>query len=376
MKLFHTSDWHLGRMLYGRSLLEDQRWFLRQVFLPAVERECPRCVIIAGDVYDRQIAPVEAIALFDETLSRLMELGAQVCVIAGNHDGAGRMALLKSALRHSGVFFATALEDAFSPVVIEEQGQKVQLFLLPYFDTAQAREFLGEESLRGEGPCTLALLEKMKPLFLPGAAHVLVSHCFAAGSQTSDSESTLFVGGSGQVPTAAFDPFDYAALGHLHGPQKAGAKGRYSGSPLKYSVDEEHQKKGYVQLEWDGREMASQFVPCGALRDVRRVKGLFQELLAAGEQSPCQDYVELVLEDKSPVMLAAERLRPFYPNLLAVSNPWMAATATGERAAKLQGQDEATVFASFLKEVCQLEATPEDLALFQEVLKGLREEET
>ena len=107
MKLFHTSDWHLGRMLYGRSLLEDQRWFLRQVFLPAVERERPCCVLIAGDVYDRQIAPVEAIALFDETLSQLLELGTKVCVIAGNHDGPGRMALLKNALRHSGVYFAT-----------------------------------------------------------------------------------------------------------------------------------------------------------------------------------------------------------------------------------------------------------------------------
>ena len=103
MKLFHTSDWHLGRMLYGRSLLEDQRWFLRQVFLPAVERERPCCVLIAGDVYDRQIAPVEAIALFDETLSQLLKLGTKVCVIAGNLDGHGRMALLKNALRHSGV---------------------------------------------------------------------------------------------------------------------------------------------------------------------------------------------------------------------------------------------------------------------------------
>ena len=122
MKLFHTSDWHLGRMLYGRSLLEDQRWFLQQVFLPAVERERPACVLIAGDVYDRQIAPVEAIQLFDETLAKLLELGTTVCVISGNHDGAGRMALLKSALRRSGAIFATTLEDAFSPVELRKTG--------------------------------------------------------------------------------------------------------------------------------------------------------------------------------------------------------------------------------------------------------------
>ena len=188
-----------GAMLFGRSLLEDQRWFLNQVFLPAVERERPACVIIAGDIYDRQIAPVEAIRLFDEALARLMELGTKVCVIAGNHDGAGRMALLKTALARSGVYFATELADAFSPVTIEEDGISLQLFPLPYFDAAQAREFLGDGTLRGEGLCMKALLDRMIPLFQPGAGHVLVSHCFAAGAQTSDSESTLFVGGSAQV---------------------------------------------------------------------------------------------------------------------------------------------------------------------------------
>ncbi len=374
MKLFHTSDWHLGRMLYGRSLLEDQRWFLQEVFLPAVERERPACVILAGDVYDRQIAPPEAIRLFDATLARLVELRVKVCIISGNHDGADRMALLKGALRQSGVYFATALEDAFSPVVLEEQGEILQLFLLPYFDTSQAREYLGDDSLRGEGACFRALVEKLRPLFLPGAGHLLVSHCFVAGSQTSDSESTLFVGGSGQVPPSLFDPFDYVALGHLHGPQKAGDRGRYSGSPLKYSVDEARQKKGFISLEWTGHEMLQEFVPVTPLRQVRRVTGLFQTLLEAGKQSPCEDYLELVLEDTSPVMLAAERLRPYYPNLLAVSNPWMASGVTGERASRLKGQDEATVFSSFLREVCQLEPSPQDEALFQEILTGLRKE--
>ena len=213
MKLFHTSDWHLGRMLYGRSLLQDQQWFLEQVFLPAVERERPACVLIAGDIYDRQIAPTEAIRLFDATLSRLMSLGTKVCVISGNHDGAGRMALLKQALRRSGVYFATELSHALTPVLLEEGGERLQLFLLPYFDTAQAREFLGDGSLRGEGPCMERLLEQLLPLFDPEAGHVLLSHCFAAGAQTSDSESTLFVGGSGQVPPSLFDPFDYPEPG-------------------------------------------------------------------------------------------------------------------------------------------------------------------
>lgn len=369
MLLFHTSDWHLGRMLYGKSLLEDQRWFLEECFLPAAERERPACVLLAGDVYDRQVAPPEAIRLFDRALSRLVELGVQVFIISGNHDGAQRMALLKGALRASGVYFATELADTLEPVMIEQGGQKVQVFLLPYFDCPQARAFLGDDSLRGEAACMEKLLERLLPLFQPGACHVLVSHCFCAGAKTCDSESGLFVGGSGQIPPALFNAFDYVALGHLHGPQKAGEKARYSGSPLKYSIDEAGQKKGFLALRWDGARMEAERREITPLRDVARVEGLFADLLARGGQAPCQDYVEISLTDTAPVLQAAERLRPFYPNLLAVRNRWALEGAAGRRAAGLRGADEPAVFSAFLREVCRIEPEEEDLALFREILK-------
>lgn len=372
MRIFHTSDWHLGRMLYGRSLLADQRHFLENSFLPAVEREKPACVVLAGDVYDRQVAPPEAIALFDRTLSRLVELGTKVLIISGNHDGAQRMALLKGALRKSGVYFATALEDMLSPVLVEEGGLWAQFFLLPYFDCPQAREFLGDESPRGEAACMEKLLERLYPLFEPGAAHVLVCHCFCAGSFSSDSESGAFVGGSGQIPASLFEKFDYTALGHLHGPQRAGEKARYSGSPLKYSLDESRQKKGFVALGWDGAAFTAEHREVTPLRDVREISGLFAGLLAAGEAAACEDYVELRLEDESPVLLAAERLRPFYPNLLAVRNQWALEGAAGQRAAQLQGADEAAVFSAFLREVCGITPDEEDMALFREILREVR----
>lgn len=370
MKLFHTSDWHLGRMLGGRSLLEDQRWFLEQAFLPAVQRERPACVLLCGDIYDRQIAPPEAIRLFDSTLTALTELHCKVCAISGNHDSADRIAILKGVLRGSGIYFSTELKDAFSPVLLEENGEKVQLFSLPYFDTAQARDFLGDESLRGEGACVQQLVARMTPLFEPGAAHVLLAHCFAAGSSVSDSESGLFVGGVGEVAPKLFEAFDYVALGHLHGPQKAGEKGFYSGSPLKYSVDEEHQKKGYRVLDWNGTQLSSATVEVQPLRDVRKISGALDELLERDE--PCEDYVELTLTDKAPILHAAERLRAKYPNLLTVSNPWMASGGGSARARQLRDKDEAAIFSAFLKEVCGEEADAEDLAVFREVLEEVR----
>ena len=371
MRIFHTSDWHLGRMLYGRSLLRDQRWFLENALLPAVKREKPAALLLCGDVYDRPVAPPEAIALLDETLSQLMELGVKVLVISGNHDGAGRMALLKGALRKSGVYFCTALEDFLRPVLIEEEGLKVQVFPLPFFDPPAAQAFLGDETLRGEAVCMEKLIERALPLFAPGAAHVLMAHCFCAGASVSDSESGSYVGGSGQVPPALFDAFDYAALGHLHGPQRAGEKARYSGTPLKYSLDEAGQKKGFLSLNWDGESFSIEHRETAPPRDVRKLSGLFHELLRAGEESPCEDYVELELTDKAPVLLASERLRPFYPNLLAVRSQWLTATA-GERARKLQGAGEDAVFEAFFREVSGEAPEEEDLRLFREVLGEVR----
>jgi exonuclease SbcD len=369
LKLFHTSDWHLGRMLYGRSLIEDQTYFLEQVFLPAVTKEKPDCIILAGDLYDRQIAPPEAIRLFDATLQRLVESGCKIAMITGNHDGQDRIAILKEFLKKSGVYLSTTLADAFSPMVLEKGEEKIQLFLLPYFDPAEAREYFQDPSIRGEEMAMQRVIDAMKQLFLPGHLHFLVSHCFAAGSSTCDSESTMFVGGSGSVPTDLFSPFDYVALGHLHGPQKAGETGRYAGSPLKYSIDEEKQKKSFVMLETEQNQVSQTLVPIIPLRDVRRIRGTMEQLLKQGAEQSTEDYVEIVLEDKKPVFMAAQQLRDYYPNLLSVVNNWVVSDAGTTRNIGHQKQDETTVFTSFLSEICNLEVTEEDTALFQQILE-------
>ncbi len=106
--------------------------------------------------------------------------------------------------------------------------------------------------------------------------------------------------------------------------------------------------------------------------DVRKIEGPFAGLLAQGEACPCEDYVELCLTDKSPVLLASQRLRPFYPNLLAVRNQWALEGAAGKRALSLQGAREDAVFAAFFQEVCGTAPEEADMALFQEVWKEVR----
>ena len=366
MLIYHTSDWHLGRMLYGRSLLSDQEHFLYNVLLPAIERERPAALIIAGDIYDRQVASIEAIQLFDAVLDRLISLGCKVFAISGNHDGAGRMAIMKSALRRSGVYIATTMDEALTPVTLSHDGESVQLTLLPYSDPSAVRDFLSDNSLRGETACMGAILDQIRPSLDQRLPQILVAHCFAAGASVSDSES-VFVGGSGQVSPGVFEGFDYVALGHLHGPQPAGENARYSGSPLKYSVSEADQRKCFLSLEISGGRIDCQEIGIPPLRDVRRIKGSFEELMSGSSE----DYVELDLTDRDPVLLCAQRLRPRYPNLLCVTSSWTL-KAAGERSGRLAGRDSQAVFTAFMKDVCGLDTEEADLELFREIWKEVQ----
>ena len=375
MKFIHTSDWHLGRMLYGRSLLPDQEHFIENTLLPLVDREQPDGVILAGDIYDRSVAPAAAIRLFDRTVEALAQRGVPLIAIAGNHDGADRLAVGAQLLRKNGVVIAARPQDAFSPYVLEKAGETVQLFTLPWLDAPSARQLLGEEGqgLRTWGQCAQAIVDKMAGMFLPGAAHVLVSHCFVAGSILSDSESTVFVGGSDQTPADIFAPFDYVALGHLHAPQRAGEKGRYSGSPLWYSVDEEKHKKSLSIIEVRPGGFSLGEEPVVPLRRVRRISGKFQELLEAGEVSPSEDLVDITLTDEGPVYLPAKQLRPYYPNLLSIHSQWMIRRQEESeiQAADARRVSRTEVLSRFLQDVCDTEMTPEDEALFAETLRQL-----
>lgn len=381
MKLLHTSDWHLGRMIYGHSLLQDQEYFIKQVFLPAAEAERPACIILAGDIFDRQIAPVEAIRLFDYVISEIHKLRIPLAVIAGNHDGADRIAIGAELLRDSGIAIAARLEDAFTPLEVEQNGEKADLYLLPYCEPAAVRQFLHNDDIHGFHEAYDAILNEIKKTFRPDVLHILVAHCFVAGGVLSDSESPIYVGGSGEVNPSVFEGFDYVALGHLHAPQKTGGNGRYSGSPLKYSFDEERQRKSLTLLNINQAECRVDELPIAPLHDMRTVSGTMEELLAQGKQKICEDYLFIRVTDSTPIYMPAEQLRPFYPNLLAVNCDWLNPTAAAGEDAALRDQmrhhkvDELAVFEQFMKQVCGSDADEDDRTLFLQTLNEIKNQE-
>ncbi|HEX2938774.1 MAG TPA: exonuclease SbcCD subunit D [Ruminiclostridium sp.] len=379
MKILHTSDWHLGKTVMGCQMLPEQEHFIDNVFLPAVDAERPDAIIIAGDIFDRQVPPVEAVRLFSRAISEICAVrGIKTAVISGNHDGAERLAVYSDLLKSQGLFISAKPFDT-EPVLIKGGETNVYIHLLPYFDTAVARDILRRDDIRGQNAAFKAVLEKMKPI--EGAMNILVSHCFAAGGKTCESESPLSVGGSDEVDPSLFGGFDYVALGHLHGPQRTGANGAYSGSPLKYSFDEEKQKKSIAVLELGGDAVERRLIPIQPLHDMRTITGSIKELIDASENdSKSDDFIYANLTDTRPVFEPMALLREHYPNILGLHPGWLNMTAAEGCRDNLKqgirtGAGDRLLFEEFLRQVCGAEPQEDELALFDELMEKAGEEE-
>lgn len=306
MKIVHTADWHLGKSLNDYSLLSDQEFYFN-AFVSDLRRDPPDVVVLAGDIYDRSVPGADAVALFDQLLHRLIqELHLQVLVIAGNHDSPERLQFGRQLLAPSGLHIA-----AKEPVVvtlIDALGE-VDFHLIPYFSLHRLRAHFGENPPQTLQEGWERLLAEQQAGFVPNRRNVLVAHGFFAFGSESAAEET--VGGSELVSIGAHG-FDCVLLGHLHGACSAGLRARYSGSPLKYSVDEADQHKSYERILLEQQvTLSCQELP--PLRDLRVLSGSFAELLAA---PPSDDYLSLHLTDEQPVPDAALQLKAIYPHLL------------------------------------------------------------
>jgi len=185
---------------------------------------------------------------------------------------------------------------------------------------------------------------------------VLVAHAFIAGCRESESERALTVGGSGAVGASLFEAFDYVALGHLHEPQvTASARVRYAGSLLKYSFNEASQRKSVTLVDIDGSgAMTVEEVALPIKRDVRQVRGHFEEILALSPDVALADaYVEVVLTDTEPVLSPLVKLKPVFPNVLSIKREVAERSVAGltVNGVGVKTRDALDLFAEFFEDV-------------------------
>ncbi|WP_336784667.1 exonuclease SbcCD subunit D [Paenibacillus sp. MMO-177] len=385
MKFFHTADWHLGKLVQGVYMTEDQRYVLEQ-FVSAVELERPDAVIIAGDLYDRAIPPTEAVDLLDELLERIVVgLDTPVLAISGNHDSPDRIDFGTAMMESRGLHIAGRLRTEHKPVVLKDAFGEVHVHLVPYADPAQVRITFEDESIRTHDEAMRAITGRIASQMDPAARHIVVGHAFvtatgAAEPNTSDSERPLSIGGAEHVRADYFAPFHYTALGHLHQAHFVGSeKIRYAGSPLKYSISEEHHNKGYLVVEMDADgNVAIEKRELKPLRDMRRIAGPIEEI----ETHPVnEDYVFVTLLNDNPVLFPMEKVRTVYPNALHVERRVTTVRGNGENgdvpemAVRRSEADPVSLFESFYLEVKGVALDEPKKRLFADTYGGLLREE-
>jgi len=376
MRFLHTSDWHLGRILHGRSLIEDQAHVLDR-FVDLVRDARPDAVLIAGDVYDRAVPPAEAVELLDDTLSRIvLGQGVPVLVIAGNHDSPERLGFGARLLAERGLTIVGRV-DAPRAVAFEDDWGRVVVHPLPYAEPALVRDAFGDDVADHEAALA-ALLGRVRAAHPAGVRSVVMAHAFVAGGAESDSERPLSVGGSAVVDAGLFDGFDYVALGHLHRPQRVGADHvRYAGSLLKYSTSEAGHAKSVslVELRAPGERTVEE-IALAPLRDLRVLTGSLDALIASAATDPArEDYVFARLTDRGALLDPMARLREAWPNALGCERTVLSVAGDGAGArGRARELDTRALFGDFFREVTGEALDDAQTAALDEVLEELARE--
>lgn len=316
MKLIHLSDFHLGKRVNDFPMLEDQAYILDRI-LEIIGSEQPDAVLIAGDVYDKTVPSAEAVALLDDFLVKLADRSLPVLLISGNHDSPERLAFANRLMEGRGVYIAPVYHGQVAPVTLEDAHGPVDFWLLPFLKPAHLRRFFPEDGVESYTDAVACAIRHM-PID-PTRRNVLVIHQFVTGAERCESEE-VSVGGADNVDTSVFAPFDYVALGHIHGPQNVnGTRVRYCGTPLKYSFSEVRHQKSLTVVELGEKgALDVRTVPLTPKRDMVELRGSFIQLTSPDFYGEVERdaYVRVVLTDENDVYEAMGKLRLIYPNLM------------------------------------------------------------
>ncbi len=379
IKILHTSDWHLGKSVCGKSMIYDQKYFLEKFLVDIIKKEKPNVMVVAGDVFDKKFAPVDAIELFNRFITRMYkEFKINVVIVSGNHDSPERLSVASEILRDSGVFISSCISDLYRPIDVKDDVSNIKIYVLPYFDLLDAKVMFKEANIKTYNDAYKVIINSISDKLKASDFNVLVTHCFVAGSEFSDDEETICIGGSEEVRSSLFSSFDYVALGHLHTPQKVEDNIRYSGSPLSYSFNDKTFNKSITIIEVDKNTSKIKSIPITPLHNFKVIKGLFCDVIDKAKRNPLDDYIYIILEDKVPIYMPMEQLRVYYPNLIMLSNDSILDVCEQNKVIKdfILGKEsnDRAIFEDFLSNICGIKNCKEDLKVFEE-LNGLIKEE-
>ena len=326
MKVLHVSDLHIGKRVNGISMLDDQRYILRQI-LDIAEKRQVSVLLIAGDVYDKASPSAEAVTVFDAFLTDAVAAGLRVLAIPGNHDSAERIAYAQGLLEKQGVCLPPVYAGEVERVELEDEHGPVEFWLLPFLKPGDVRRFFPDEEIGDDYSAALRAVLGACDID-QGKRNVVLSHQLvtAYGTAPDRADDEIKLGGMDNVDVSVYDAFDYVALGHVHRPQRVGRDTvRYSGSPLKYSFSEARYDKSAALIELGekkpgddvGECVSFELIPLVPLHDVREVRGTLADVLAMGTaHDASQDYLHITLSDEHPQLDAMAKIHEVFPNAM------------------------------------------------------------
>ncbi len=372
MRLLHTSDWHLGRSFHGEGLLDAQADYVDHLVETVVQQRVD-AVLVAGDVYDRALPSVDAVALADEAFHRLAATGARVVVTSGNHDSARRLGFNARLVDLAGVHLRTSLDRVGEPVLLEDRHGPVAVHGLPYLDPDVARVAWDLPTRSHEAALGHALRRVRADLAArpAGTRSVVLAHAFVTGGEPSDSERDIAVGGVSSVAAELFADLDYVALGHLHGRATLSEAVRYSGSPIAYSFSEARHRKGSWLVELGAGGVGSvDFVDAPVARSLARLEGTLEEMLVDPRHAAHEAaWVQATLTDRVRPARAMERLRARFPHALALRFAPEGGEPSTRRPVPVEGRSAHAVALDFVDHVRGEPAGEEESALLREAFE-------
>ncbi len=321
MRLFHLGDLHIGKVVNGFSMIEDQIFVLNQV-KDYIREYKPDALILAGDIYDRSVPPSKAISLFNDFLSDvLIKLNTPILAIAGNHDGADLIGFGSDIFEKCGLYIEGNFSRDIKKIVLKDEYGNVNFYLVPFADYAVVRDELDNKDIKSLNDAMKSIIDLINKDINQDERNILITHAYVTGGEnpeTSDSEKMLVIGGKEYVESSLFENFDYVALGHLHRVQRIGSdKIRYSGSLLKYSFSEENYNKSVTMIDINqNKDILCKLLPLHPIRDMKTLEGKLEDLLENVDEDIKNDYIRVILTDDGELIEPMARLRQVYPNIM------------------------------------------------------------
>lgn len=385
MKIFHTGDWHIGKLVNGFYMTEDQEFIMEQLY-EEIKNEKPDAVIIAGDLYDRSVPPVQAIELLNQVLGKIIRnLKTPIIALAGNHDSNERIDFASELLRESGLYIKGTLKRQVEKITLQDEHGPVNFYPIPYADPPVVRDLFEDEAIKNHDDAMKKIVESIKNDMKKEERNIAIAHGYvtymnrldevAVDLEESESEKPLSIGGTALIDAACFEAFNYTALGHLHGPQKVGSnKIRYAGSPLKYSFSETKQKKGItiVNINENG-EVDIDFHGFKPRRDFRIITGELKDLIAFATTSTenNEDYIKVVLTDKGELLDPMAKLRSVYPYVMELVREERVRPISNTRAVatNIKEKSKLNLFQNFYEDITGEQCSEEYMEVMTKVIE-------